>query len=243
MKAIPVIDILNGVVVHAIRGKRSEYKPLQSSLSNSVDPVEVAKDFKKLGFSELYIADLDAIIDCSANFQVFQRISDATGLNLMIDAGVTSMERAEKLLENGVSKLVIGTETLQNKSFVGEAVKAFGSDRVIVSLDLRGDKVLVKLGFNGCTNPICLLNEFKVMGVSQVIVLDLARVGSGEGVNMDFMKKVLAEVPLNLYVGGGVRDISDLLELRDTGISGALVATSLHSGKISIGQLKDNGFL
>ena len=243
MKAIPVIDILNGVVVHAVRGKRIEYKPLQSNLSNSVDPIEVAKDFKKLGFSELYIADLDAIIDCSADFQVFQRITDVTGLNLMVDAGVTSMERAEKLLKSGVSKLVIGTETLQNKSFVGEAVKAFGSDRVIVSLDLRGDKVLVKLGFNGCADPMCLLSEFKVMGVSQVIVLDLARVGSGEGVNMAFMKKVLAEVPLNLYVGGGVRDISDLIELRDTGISGALVATSLHSGKISIGQLKDNGFL
>jgi len=243
LKAIPVIDILNGVVVHAVRGKRIEYKPLQSNLSNSVDPIEVAKDFKKLGFSELYIADLDAIIDCSADFQVFQRITDVTGLNLMVDAGVTSMERAEKLLKSGVSKLVIGTETLQNKSFVGEAVKAFGSDRVIVSLDLRGDKVLVKLGFNGCADPMCLLSEFKVMGVSQVIVLDLARVGSGEGVNMAFMKKVLAEVPLNLYVGGGVRDISDLIELRDTGISGALVATSLHSGKISIGQLKDNGFL
>jgi len=238
-----VIDILNGVVVHAVRGKRNEYKPLQSSLSSSVDPVEVAKDFKKLGFSELYVADLDAIIDCSADFQVFQRITDVTGLNLMVDAGVTSMGRAEKLLESGVSKLVIGTETLQNKSFVGEAVKVFGSDRVIVSLDLRGDKVLVKLGFNGCTDPMCLLKEFKAMGVSQVIVLDLARVGSGEGVGVDFMKKVLAEVPLNLYVGGGVRDISDLLELRDTGISGALVATSLHSGKISIGQLKVNGFL
>jgi len=243
LKAIPVIDILNGVVVHAVRGKRNEYKPLQSNLSSSVDPVEVAKVFKKFGFSELYVADLDAIIDCSADFQVFQRITDVTGLNLMVDAGVTSMERAEKLLESGVSKLVIGTETLKNKSFVGEAVKAFGSDRVIVSLDLKGDKVLVKLGFNGCTDPICLLSEFKAMGVSQVIVLDLARVGSGEGVNMDFMKKVLAEVQLNLYVGGGVRDISDLLELRDTGISGALVATSLHSGKISIEQLKDNGFL
>ena len=238
-----MIDILNGVVVHAVRGKRNEYKPLQSSLSSSVDPVEVAKDFKKLGFSELYVADLDAIIDCSADFQVFQRITDVTGLNLMVDAGVTSMGRAEKLLESGVSKLVIGTETLQNKSFVGEAVKVFGSDRVIVSLDLRGDKVLVKLGFNGCTDPMCLLKEFKAMGVSQVIVLDLARVGSGEGVGVDFMKKVLAEVPLNLYVGGGVRDIRDLLELRDAGISGALVATSLHSGKISIGQLKDNGFL
>ena len=185
------------------------------------------------------MADLDAIIDCSADFQVFQRIVDATGLNLMVDAGVTSMERAEKLLGSGVSKLVIGTETLQNKNFVGEAVKAFGSDRVIVSLDLRGKNVLVKLGFKGCTDPLCLLNEFKVMGISQVIVLDLTRVGSGEGVNVDFMKKVLAEVPLDLYVGGGVRDINDLFELHDAGVSGALVATALHSGKISIEELKE----
>ena len=87
------------------------------------------------------------------DFQVLKRIVDATGLELMVDAGVTSMERAESLLENGVSKLVVGTETLQNKSFVGEAVKAFGSDRVIVSLDLKGDKVLVKPGFDGCTDP------------------------------------------------------------------------------------------
>ncbi len=86
---------------------------------------------------------------------------------------------------------MIGTETLQNKSFVAEAVKAFGSDRVMVSLDLKGDKVLVKTGFDGCIEPLCLLGEFAEMGVSQVIVLDLTRVGSGEGVNVDFLSKVL----------------------------------------------------
>ena len=64
-----------------------------------------------------------------------------------------SLERAKKLLDCGVSKVVIGTETLQNKSFVGEAVRLLGSERVIVSLDLKGDKVLVKLGFTGCVNP------------------------------------------------------------------------------------------
>jgi phosphoribosylformimino-5-aminoimidazole carboxamide ribotide isomerase len=243
LKVIPVIDILNGIAVHAVRGKRREYQPLQSNLCKSVEPLEVAKAFKKLGFSELYIADLDAITRGSVNFRVLKRIVDETSLKLMVDAGAADLETAKKLLDCGVSKVVIGTETLQSKSFVGEAVRLLGSNRVIVSLDLKGDKVLVKLGFAGCKNPMCLLREFKEMGVSGVIVLDLARVGSGEGVNVDFLKKVLEDVPIDVYVGGGVRDIEDLVELKNLGVSGVLVATALHSGKISMDDLKQAGLL
>jgi phosphoribosylformimino-5-aminoimidazole carboxamide ribotide isomerase len=243
LKVIPVIDVLNGIVVHAVRGKRKEYLPLQSILCKSVEPLEVAKTFRNLGFSELYVADLDAIIDCSLNFQTLKSIIDETGLKLMVDAGVTGIERAQKLLENGVSKLIIGTETLQSKNFVANAVRLFGSERVVFSLDLKGDKVLVKLGFDGCKSPLCLLRDFKQMGVSQVIVLDLTRVGSGEGVNVDFLKKVIGEVGVDVYVGGGVRDIKDLVELKNLGVSGALVATALHTGKISIDALKQEGFL
>ena len=242
MKVIPVIDILNGVVVHAVRGKRSEYQPMQSVLCGSVDPLEVAKAFKGLGFTDLYVADLDAIIDCSADFQTVSRMAEETGVKLMVDAGVTAMERAQSLLSSGVSKLVIGTETLQTKSFVGEAVRAFGSARVVVSLDLKGDKVLAKSGFDGCTDGMCLLKEFKEMGVTQVIVLDLARVGSSEGVNVDFVRKVLAS-GMEVYVGGGVRDMADLVELRSLGVSGVLVASALHSGKISVEELRQKGLL
>jgi HisA/HisF family protein len=243
LKVIPVIDVLNGVVVHAVRGKRSEYKPLDSILFKSVEPVEVAKAFRNLGFGELYMADLDAIIDCSGDFQTLKNIADETCLKLMVDAGVKSIERAQKLLDSGVSKLIIGTETLQKKSFVAEAVRLFGSERVVVSLDLKGNKILVKMGFDGCSDPMCLLRDFKKMGVSQVIVLDLLRVGSGEGVNVDFLKKVIAEVGVDVYVGGGVRDIDDLVALKNLGASGALVATALHTGKISIDALKQHGLL
>jgi phosphoribosylformimino-5-aminoimidazole carboxamide ribotide isomerase len=238
MKVIPVIDVLNGKVVHAIKGKRQEYKPLQSNLTNYVEPLAVAEAFKNLGFTELYLADLDAIIDCSTNFAFLKQISDKTRLKLMVDAGVTNIERAQKLLDQGVSKIVIGTETLQNKNFVAEAVKAFGSEHVIVSLDFKGDKVLVKMGFTGCVDPMCMLRDFKHMGVLSVIVLDLARVGSGEGVNVDFLKKALAEGGLDVYVGGGVRNIKDLVELKELGVSGVLVATALHNGKITVEQLK-----
>jgi len=240
---IPVIDILNGKVVHAVRGKRNEYQPLQSVLCESVEPLKVAKTFKTLGFGELYVADLDAIIDCSTSFQGLKRIVDETGLKLMVDAGVTAMERAQILLEIGVSKLVIGTETLQNKIFVGEAARVFGSERVIVSLDLKDDKVLIRPGFDGSADPIFLLRDFEKMGVSQVVVLDLTRVGSGEGVNVDFLKKVLGSLTMDVYVGGGVRNIADLIELKGLGVSGVLLATALHSGKIPIEELRRTGLL
>lgn len=238
LKVIPVIDILHGIVVHAVRGKRREYQPLHSVLCSSVEPLEVAKTFRALGFSELYIADLDAIQGGSVNFQVFKCIAEQTGLRLMVDAGLTDLETAKKLLDCGVSKVVIGTETLRNKSFVGEAVGLFGTGRVVASLDLKGEKILVKIGFDGCKDPLCLLHDFKKMGVSEVIVLDLLRVGSGEGFNVDFLKKVLEEKAVDVYVGGGARDSDDLIELKEMGVSGVLVASALHSGKITIEDLK-----
>ena len=243
MKVIPVIDILNGIVVHAVKGKRREYQPLQSNLTRSVEPLEVAKTFKMLGFSEIYIADLDAITKHNMNFKVFKNIADETSLKLIVDAGVSDIERAEKMFDCGVSKVVIGTETLKNKNFVNEAIKVFKSSRIIVSLDLKGEKVLVKLGFAGCVNPMCLLSEFNEMGVSNVIVLDLARVGSEEGVNVDFLKKVLKHHFFDVYVGGGVRNTEDLLEIKKLGVSGVLVATTLHSGKIAIEDLKHVGLI
>jgi len=243
MKVLPVIDILNGQVVHAVRGERSRYKPIQSVLTKTADPVEVAAALKAAGFKAIYVADLDAIIDCNRHsFDLISEITRKTGLSLMVDAGVTSLERAQLLLDAGVSKIVVGTETLKTKTFVNEAVERFGSERVVVSLDLKAGKVLVAEGFEGCTDALCMLQEFKAMGLCEVIVLDLSRVGSSLGVDVDFLKKAKS-AGLDVYAGGGVRNISDIVALQGSGISGALVATALHTGKISVAELKTAGFL
>jgi phosphoribosylformimino-5-aminoimidazole carboxamide ribotide isomerase len=243
VRVIPVIDILNGIAVHAIRGQRSEYKPLQSILTASVDPLQVAQAFQKLGFSELYIADLDAIIACKMTFPALQKIATQTGLRLMVDAGVTGIERARHLLDSCVNKLIIGTETLQNMQFIQEAVELFNADHVVVSLDLKGGKVITNKEFNGPIEPFALLENFKKAGVKQIIVLDLSRVGSGKGVDTDFLKRIIIEGGLDVYVGGGVRNVEDLKKLNRLGIKGALVATALHNDLISIGDLKKEGFL
>jgi phosphoribosylformimino-5-aminoimidazole carboxamide ribotide isomerase len=243
MKVIPVLDILNGKVVHAIKGKRSDYQPIKSSFTSSAEPLEVARAFRNTGFRDLYIADLDAIIDCSTNFQVLKQIIDSTGLKLMVDAGITNLDRAQKLLASGVSKLIVGTETLTEKSFVSKAIQLFGKDRVVVSIDLKDGKVLVKPGFDGCTEALGLLREFVEMGVSNFIILDLTKVGSSEGINSDLLKQIHETLKLEIYVGGGARNIKDLIDLKNLGVSGVLVATALHNGKITVQQLKAEGFL
>ena len=243
MNVIPVMDILNGQVVHAVGGERSRYKPIESVLTQSSEPVEVAIAFKANGFLQVYIADLDAIIDCTRHdFALLKEIYQKTGLQLMVDAGITSLERAKQMFDVGVSKIVIGTETMQNTNFVRDAVERFGSEHVVVSLDLKDAKVLVGDGFEGCIDALCMLTEFKEMGIESLIVLDLTRVGSCEGVDLQFLKKAKAIVP-NVYAGGGVRKIGDLVELQKSGISGALIATALHTGKISVTELRAYGFL
>ena len=142
MKIIPVLDILNGVAVHAVRGERKNYKPLKSVVCGSADPIEVAMAFQQLGFAELYLADLDAISRNQPDMEIVNQIWKATGLRLMVDAGVTDLERAKDLLATPVSKVVIGTETLRSTSFVAEAIGSFGSDRIILSLDMKNGRLL-----------------------------------------------------------------------------------------------------
>jgi phosphoribosylformimino-5-aminoimidazole carboxamide ribotide isomerase len=243
VKIIPVIDVLGGRVVHAVRGRRKEYQPLKSSLCASTNPVDVAAALKGLGFGELYVADLDAITRGQANFSIFKNIADKTGLELMVDAGVDDLKKAESVLESHVSKVIIGTETLPSASLVAEAVELFGSEKIMVSLDLMGDRVISGFELGALKDPVALLREFQEAGVSQIIVLDLARVGSGEGVNMPFLKKVLRNSKAKVFVGGGVRDVKDLVELKALGVFGVLVATALHSGKIALKELRRAGLI
>jgi phosphoribosylformimino-5-aminoimidazole carboxamide ribotide isomerase len=243
VKIIPVIDVLGGIAVHAVRGRRKEYQPLKSTLCASTDPVDVAVVLKSFGFDELYLADLDAITGGYSNFSLFKRIADKTGLELMVDVGINNLKKAKEVLKNQVSKVIIGTETLPNISFVAKAVEFFGIEKVVISLDLMGGQVLSRLKSGALAEPIALLRGFQDMGVSQIIVLDLTKVGSREGVNLPFLREVLGNIEAKVFVGGGVRDVKDLVELKDVGVFGVLVATALHSGKISAEGLKQAGLL
>ena len=243
MKVIPVIDVLNGVAVHGVRGERERYQPLKSVLCRSADPLDIALTFESLGFGSLYLADLDAILGKSANFTVYSQIMTETSLDLMVDAGIADISRAEEVLTTEVTKIVVGSETLESLDFLGQAVKAFGEDRVVVSIDLKKGKILSASEAIASMDAVSFAQELRKIGVNQIILLDLTRVGTEQGINRALLRSVLEKTGIEVLVGGGIRSLHELEELRKLGVSGALVATILHNGKLKVDELKSTNFL
>jgi phosphoribosylformimino-5-aminoimidazole carboxamide ribotide isomerase len=215
LRVVGVIDLKDGTAVHAVRGERERYRPLG-------DPLSLARRF---ALEELYVADLDAITGAGGNDAVIRAL--AREARVMVDAGVSEPERARALLDLGVDRVVVGTETLADADALDRLPDA------VLSVDLRDGRTVSpdpRLAGMPALDAIALLRRF---GLREVIVLDLARVGSGAGPDVEAIAEIHAAFPqLALLAGGGVRDAGDLRALEDAGAAGALVATALHRGVI-----------
>jgi phosphoribosylformimino-5-aminoimidazole carboxamide ribotide isomerase len=238
LRIIPVIDVLGGVAVHAVRGRRREYKPLKSVLTDSTQPLNVAQALKAGGFSELYVADLDAIMRKGSNLDEITQITQETGLKVMVDSGTSNLTHAQTLLRHNITKVIIGTETLTDLSFVKKAIECLGTEKIVVSLDMKAGRVLSKFDAARSLNPVKLAKEFVDIGVKELIMLDLARVGSGEGVDVSLLKEIVDSRNVKVLVGGGIRGIEELEVLKNVRVDGVLLATCLHSGRVSPQDLK-----
>jgi phosphoribosylformimino-5-aminoimidazole carboxamide ribotide isomerase len=229
MRVVGVIDLKAGAAVHAVRGERERYRPVG-------DPLSLARTFRDaLGLDELYVADLDAIGGGSGQDAIIAAL--AREARIMVDAGVSEPERARALLDLGADRVVVGTETLTGADALDRLLAELGE--VVLSVDLRDGRALSRdprLAGLPALDAVALLHR---AGLREVIVLDLARVGSGMGPDTWLIAELHAAFPgLELLSGGGVRDAADLRALADAGAAGALVATALHRGVIGPRELR-----
>ena len=241
MRVIPVIDLKGAVAVHAVRGERERYRPLRSEIAAGSDPVEVTRAVRDaLGLDELYVADLDAIAGGPADRETVAAL--AREARVMVDAGVTGVAEAGRLLALGAARVVVGTETLADERALARLRAALPDAPLAVSLDLRDGRVLSPQPELHRLRAPEALERLARSGVREVIVLDLARVGSGAGPDVGLVQELNARCPeLELLAGGGVRDVADLRALAEAGAAGALVATALHSGAIGRDELRALG--
>jgi phosphoribosylformimino-5-aminoimidazole carboxamide ribotide isomerase len=223
--------------VHAVRGERERYRPLRSTIVAGSDPVRVARAVRKVfGRDELYVADLDAIAGGPPHHEVVAALAHEA--RVMVDAGTTEAAVVRQLLELGAARVVVGTETLADRAAFERLRQRLPDAPLVLSLDLRAGRVVAPdagLARLGAAEALARLAR---SGVREVIVLDLARVGSGAGPDLALVRELSTRFPdLKLLAGGGVRDVADLRALAEAGAAGALVATALHSGAIEPGEL------
>ena len=194
--------------MHARGGRRDAYAPVRSALlqpGEEGDPVALARAYLRYPVPEIYVADLDAIGGASLSPVIGHLAS--LGAPIWLDAGRVAAPP-------GVRR-IIGLETMQGWEEV---------DGAVFSLDLRGGVPLA-----GAQRPAEVAKRAVEAGATAVILLDLARVGSMAGLDWVTVETVRAStLGVELVVGGGVRDKSDIARLAELGCDGALVATALH---------------
>ena len=229
VRLIPVLDILNHVVVRGVAGRRELYRPLESCLTDSIEPLEVARAIRqRYGFNETYVADLDAIMHGRVGHSVYRQLRDER-FRLLVDAGVGDVEQAVRVLETGVERMIVGLESCRSPDSLRGIVDAVSAERVIFSLDLNGG---VPLGSSEWgRDPDRIVEVALHCGVRRLIVLDLAGVGAEAGVpTIPLCQRIRAAhgPEVEIITGGGVRHADDLRQLEQAGVDGVLLASVLH---------------
>lgn len=238
MQILPVLDLMAGQIVRGVAGRRDEYKPIVSKLTVSTDPVAVALTLQKhFGFDEFYLADLDAIQDGEPNLLVYRKLQ-MEGFRLWIDAGVRRRDSLtlKLLIVAKAASVVLGLESIQEPDELGHIVRRLGTARAVFSLDLKEGKPLGSTAAWQTDDPFAIAQRaIEKMGVSRIIVLDLARVGVGTGAGTDDLcaRIKLAYPHVSLCAGGGVRGIEDVKRMTTRGVDHVLVASALHDGRIT----------
>ena len=238
MRVIPDIDLKRGVAVHAVRGERERYRPLRSRIAAGSDPVALTRAVReRFGLDALYVADLDAIAGGAGNPGVVAAL--AREARVMVDAGAVTAAAVAGLLDLGVERVVIGTETLPGAGALRRLRADLPDAPLVLSLDLRAGRMLSPDPALAGADAGDALARLVDAGAREAIVLDLARVGSGEGPDVALLAALHARVPdVALLSGGGVRDAADLRALAAAGAAGALLATALHGGAIGADEVR-----
>lgn len=230
MQIIPVVDVADGVVVHAVRGQRASYRPIESALCKGSEPLHVATALvDHCASSLLYVADLDALVGRAPQYRLIERIAAALpNVEIWLDAGFRDAQGARAMASAcgsfaALVAPVFGTESLASRVDARDALA--DRDRTILSLDRMGNAALDR---SGCWNVPAIWPR-------RVIVMTLDRVGSGEGPDLGTYRAVRAIAPddVSLIGAGGVRNDDDLDAAAGAGAHAWLVASALHERRIA----------
>lgn len=219
MQIIPVLDLKDGVVVHAAGGDRSRYAPVHHTSSlcdNSAAEAVLARLLELYPFSTVYIADLNAISGNGDHNQLIAQLQHAyPQLQFWVDSGI-SAEAVTHITLPSNCQSVIGSESQ-------EAPTSLHKTNVILSLDFKHHRALGHPGW--LDTPAYWPNT--------IIVMTLDLVGSNQGPDFEKLSTLCQQHPTKRFIAaGGVRDIDDLSRLKTLGVAGVLLASALHNGSI-----------
>lgn len=230
MQLYPAIDMKDGRCVRLTQGLFDNVKVY------SEDPGETAKTWVSKGADFLHLVDLDgALAGRSVNEPVIRRILEAVEVPVQVGGGIRNRETAERMLDLGVRRVIIGTRAVKEPEFVKGLVETFGPEKVVVGVDARNGMVAVE-GWEKVSQmtalDLCL--QMRGCGVRHVVYTDISRDGMLSGPNVAATRKLTEETGMDIIASGGVSSMEDLQELFDQGITGAIIGKALYEKRLDL---------
>lgn len=231
MEIYPAIDLYQGKVVRLERGDYQKQKVY------SEEPKTVAERWAQEGTQWLHVVDLEgARTGKIQEWKSLEKILLVPDLTVQFGGGIRQKEDLERVFRLGVRRVVLGTKAL-DPQFLSE-VTANYSGRIALGLDIRGDEVQVEGWLKAAGKSIFhLFPEIQKYRVSCLIVTDIERDGTLQGLNLAKVKNLLQETPFPLILSGGIRSLEDLralAALKAPKLEGVIIGKALYEERIDL---------
>ena len=230
MILFPAIDLKNGEAVRLQQGDMA-----RATVFNR-DPAAQAREFETLGFEWLHLVDLDgAFAGKPVNALAVAAILKAVKIPVQLGGGIRNLATVESWLNEGITRVIIGTAAVRDPEFVKEAARRFPG-RIAVGIDARHGKVAVS-GWAEETElgALELARLFEDAGVAAIIYTDVERDGMLQGLNLDATIALADAIAIPVIASGGLASIDDVKKLlapRANRLAGAIAGRALYDGRL-----------
>lgn len=229
MLILPAIDLYERKAVRLYRG---DYKQMTVYSEN---PVEVAMDFENSGAEWIHTVDLEGAKDgTTPNLEVVRKIAEETKLKVEVGGGIRSMETVDRYLSAGVSRVILGTAAVTDRTFLEEAVKKYGH-RIAVGVDLKDGLVAIK-GWTEVSELTAFqfCRDMETVGVRTIICTDISKDGAMQGTNLSLYRELSEAFSLDIIASGGVSSLDDIKKLSSMNLYGAIVGKAYYTGAVKL---------
>ncbi len=229
MVIYPAIDIKGGKCVRLVQGQFND----ETVYSNH--PVKMAREFEQMGAEYLHVIDLDgARLGEPQNIAIISEMAVKLGIPIQLGGGIRTIEMMEIILCKGIERVILGTSAVKDQDMVKKAIESFGNN-LAVAIDARDGLVAIEgWAKTSSFTAVGFAKKMEDFGAKTIIYTDISRDGMLNGPNLKAMEEMVKSVGIEVIASGGVTSLQDIINLKELGVSGAIVGKALYTGDINL---------
>lgn len=229
MIIIPAIDIIDGKPVRLYQGDYNKKEIV------SEDVFDTSKNFEDLGAQWVHLVDLDGAQKGElVNSNVIIKVAQSLSIPIEVGGGIRNFEDIKYLIDNGVSRVILGTSAMEDENLLKKALREYG-EKIAVGIDCK-DGYACGRGWlqESSIHYIEFAKRLEKLGVKNIIVTDISKDGTLEGPNIEMLNELKKEVSIDITASGGIRDISNIKALKEIDVYGAITGKAIYAKTLSL---------